>query len=90
MLGDIVGDVVDCDDPIEQSDKDKNQEPEGEIIEKRIEIQIANQEQQQADEKDGAHRNRRDKPFAQPKPALAQSADIVTKAPGGRLHFGSL
>jgi hypothetical protein len=33
---------VDCDDPIEQSDKDKDQS-QGEIIEKRIEIQIANQ-----------------------------------------------
>jgi hypothetical protein len=78
---------VDCNDPIEESDKDKDQKPKSEIVKERIEIPIADEKQQQADEKDSAARNRRDKPFAQPKPGLAQLADIVAEPSRESLDF---
>jgi hypothetical protein len=41
VLGDVVGNVVDRDDPIEERDEYKDEEPQGEIIQKRIEIQVS-------------------------------------------------
>src|SRR6185295_20408105 len=83
VLGDVVGDVVDRDDPIEERDENKDQEPQGEVIQKRIEIQVSRDKKQQTNDEDRARDDGGDDPFAQPKPPLAQLGNAVAESPGG-------
>src|SRR3954466_11614281 len=57
VLRDLVGHVVDRDDAVEERDEHKNEETEREVIEERVEVDIAGREKidayEKEDDKDG-------------------------------------
>ena len=66
VLGDFVGHVVDCDDPIEQRYEHEDQQSEREIVEERIEVDVAADEQRHADEEDDNRGECSDHPLFEP------------------------
>jgi hypothetical protein len=79
VSGDLVWDIVDGDDAIEESDAHEHQQAKGEVVQKRIEIQAACEQQQQANEQDAGGHHSSHNPLAQPKSGFAKSPNVVSE-----------
>ena len=66
LLGDLIGHVVDGDDPVEQGDHHEDQKPEGEIVEEGVEIHALLVEGRAAGDDEGAQDQRRKHPLGEP------------------------
>ena len=65
-VGDLVGHVVDGDDPVEQRDHHEDQKPECEIVEEGVEIDALLVEGDAAGDDEGAQDERRKHPLGEP------------------------
>ena len=82
MLGEFVRHVVDRDDAVEERDEHKNEEAEREVVQERVEVDVAGGEKVDAREKDDDEDGRGDHPLADPEPRLTKAKDAVpTLAP---------
>ena len=82
MLRDFVRHVVDRDDAVEQRDEHKNEEAQREVVEERVEVDVAGREKVDAREKDDDEDCRGHHPLADPEARLTKAKDAVpTLAP---------
>ena len=66
LLGDLIGHVVDGDDPVEQGDHHEDQKPECEIVEEGVEIDALLVESDTAGDEEGAEDKRGKHPLGEP------------------------
>ncbi len=69
VLGDLVGHVVDRDDSVEERDEDENQQPQGEVVEERVEVHVAREKKSDTEDEDHYKNGRGGDPLADPEPA---------------------
>ena len=82
MLGEFVRHVVDRDNAVEERDEHKYEETEREVVEERVEVDVAGGEKVDAREKDDDEDCRGDHPLADPEARLTKAKDAVpTLAP---------
>ena len=82
MLRDFVGHIVDCDDAVEQRDEHKDEEAQREVVQERVEVDVAGREEVSAYQQNDDENARGDHPLADPEARFTKAKDAVpTLAP---------
>ena len=72
LLGNLVGHIVDGDDPVKQRDDDENEKPQSEVVEEGVEIDALLVNGHAAGDDQGAEDRRREHPLREPEKGLTE------------------